>query len=308
MADGDKPGGFKLDPEGWTQSIPDEVFVGVIEECTIRDAKFERFERPIRQFAARVRRLDAIGVLEDGTEVPVNRYVSANLEQRRRKPGTQNQYEIIHATKGRNKANHIMTNWIKAGLPMGDIDVPEAIVNGQFVPLPKETWTSPKDGELKSENRIHITALEGIKIKVKFRRRMDFPGGLEARDVMEIVKVLPPDFEVPEGEIERIDFTKREDAGESPPGEGSGNGGAPSEAASTTAAPSTSEGGEQTVIDALDGRNRSEALEVLMKLPETLRTEPYVSGLSGEGQPMVTKFVEEGKLTEDENGNLSKPG
>ncbi len=296
--------GFKLDPEGWSQSIPDEVFDGVIEECVIRDARFDRFERPIRQFAARIRRLDAIGVLENGDEVAVNRYVSANLEQRRRKAGT-NDYEIIHATKGRNKANHIMSNWIKAGLPMGDIDVPEPIVDGRFVPLPEETWTSPKDKSLKKENRVHITALEGIKAKFKLRRRMDFPGGLEAKDVMEIIKILPPDYEF-KGELERVDYTKRESTGESPPGAEAGTPTGSTDSPATKSV-TLSEEGMETVINALDGTNRSDTLNVLMKLPEELRTEPYVSGLSGEGQPMVATLIEEGKLEEDKDGLLSKP-
>ncbi len=106
--------GSLLDPEGqgWSEAFPDEEFDGQIAECVVRDTKFERNPRPIRQLSIRVVKLDQVGIIDGNTDDPrpISRYSGASLE-RLTKQG------MKPAARG-SKAHHMTTNWAAAGLPM----------------------------------------------------------------------------------------------------------------------------------------------------------------------------------------------
>lgn len=306
--DTDAYAGWNLDPEGgWSESRPDEKFFGILREVVIRDATFDRYPRPIRQFSARIELLDRRGQFEDGEVIPLNKYTNASLEVLRKDENAPGGQVLRPAPKGNNKAAHILTNWAKAGIPLKDFQVPPPVdAQGQFVPLPEEKWTSPKDGEEKSANQVHIASAEGVKVEVLYRYNMAFPGGkggakYEAHNVAEIVRVLPPDFEVPEADVVLVPLKRdSEAAGEGAPGSESGGG-------SPAPGSVSSQDADSAAIQALVGKKSGEALNALMELPEQFRIEPWVSGLSGEGAPLVQQYVEQGRLVVDAEGKLALP-
>ncbi len=138
--DEEQGGGFAVgNPESWKDALPDQKGVGIIEEFCIRDSNpNNRFPRPIRQLNVRVRRLDAVGVLEGGEKIPLNIYANANLERQSNDQSAPGGKKLVWAAKGRNKAAHMISNWVKAGLPMQDL-VLESPVDGRgnFIPLPQ---------------------------------------------------------------------------------------------------------------------------------------------------------------------------
>lgn len=283
--------GFNMDPSGWNDAIPDERGFGIIRDYVIRDGNpGDRFPRPIRQLNIRVERLDTLGVLEDGEEIPLSFYSGGNMERQVKDQNAPGGRKLVPAAKGKNKVAHMLANHIKAGLPLKDFQFPVPVdEGGDFVPLPTEEWVSPKDGETKTENRVHIESAEDVKIEYLLRRRLPFGGGMEAFDVLEIVKILPPDFEVPEDEVERRTIKREAEGGEAPPGAAAFEG--------AQSAPVDTDKTDKLVALALDGKKRGEALQALLALDPGDQVEPYVSGLSGDAA-YVDTLIEKGLLKE----------
>lgn len=271
-----------MDPSGWNDAIPDEHGFGIIRDYCIRDGNpGDRFPRPIRQLNVRVERLDTLGVLEDGEEIPLSFYSGGNMEREVKDQSAPGGRKLVPAAKGKNKVAYMLANHIKAGLPLKDFQFPVPVDDdGDFVPLPTESWVSPKDGETKSENRVHIESAEDIKIEYLLRRRLSFGADREAYDVLEIVKILPPDFEVPDDEIERRHIKRDSEGGEAPPGAAAFEG-------TQTEEVDTDET-DKVVARALDGKKKGEALQALLALPSEAQVEPYVSGLTGEASYVDT--------------------
>lgn len=293
---------WSMDAEGsWSDTVPDERGFGILKEVLIRDATFDRMPRPIRQFSARVERLDAVGVDSvTGEKFPLSRYTGASLERQVKDESAPGGKKLVPAGKGKNKAAHIISNWQKAGVPLKDFRIPPPLdENGVFVPLPVETWVSPKDGTEKSANQVHIVSAEGVKVEYLFRHTVKFGGDNEAKNVLEIIRVMPPDFAVPEDQVQVVTI-RRDVQTDGPPGEGSDTTG-------TAGASVADDAAHNSVILALIGHAQSEALTVLMQLPENLRVEPFVSGLSGEGAPLVQEYIDSGKLVVGDDGKLALP-
>lgn len=281
-----------MDPAGWNDAIPDEHGYGIIREYCIRDGNpGDRFPRPIRQLNIRVERLDVVGVLEDGEEIPLSFYSGGNMERQVNDQSAPGGRKLVPAAKGKNKVAYMLANHIKAGLPLKDFSFPVPVdADGEFVPLPTEEWVSPKDGETKSANQVHIESAEDVKIEYNLRRRLSFGADREAFDVLEIAKILPPDFEVPEDEVERRHIKRDSDSGEAPPGAAAFDG--------AQAAEVDTDETDKLVAQALDGKKRGDALQALLALPSEAQVEPYVSGLTGEAT-YVDVLIEKGLVKED---------
>lgn len=287
--------GFGMNPEQWKDALPDEHGFGVIREFCIRDSNpGDRFPRPIRQVNLRVERLDRRGVLEDGSEVPFSFYVNGNMERMVKDQSAPGGRKLVPAAKGNTKTAKMLANWIASGLPLTDFKFPVPLDgNGEFIPLPTETWTSPKTQEQVSENRVHVESAEGVNIEFTLRRRVSMGGGNEAHDLLEIDKILPPDFAVAEDQVERVTIKRdAEGGGEAPPG--SEEAGAPSVDADEA---------DKEVAAALDGKGRGDALQVLLSLSHLQSVDRYVSGLSGDAS-LIDELVSSGLLTEDKEGVL----
>lgn len=293
--------GFSLDPDSAPDAMPDEHFVGVIRECVVRDAKFDRLRRPIRQLNVRVERMEQVGVLEDGNEIPLSRYANASLERQVKDQSAPGGVKFTRYAK-RSKAHMILGNWVEKGLPLRDFSVPPSEDGqGNFIPLPEEAWESPKTGEEVKENRVHIEAVEGIKCRFLLKRVVPMGKNNEAHDVLLVEEVLPPDFEVAPDQIQRVSI-KRETTGEAAPGE-SAAGGAPAPQPAAV----DPEAGHAVAINALVGLTRTTAFQALMAPDmEPFRVEPWVTGLSGD-LALVDQYIQEGKLVEDDKGAFALP-
>ena len=300
MSDAEAQAGWSMDSEGWEEAIPDQEFIGIIADFLIVDREYDRFPRPIRTISIRCEKLDTRGQLEDGTQVPLSVYSNASLERVVNKGP--NKGEVRRQPRGKNKAAIILDN-VGKFLPQAKTMVIPAPTDddGTFVPLPEESWVSPKDGETKTANQVHMKELEGVKIRAILRGVVKLGGRdseYEAKRVLEILEVLPPDFEVPEADIEIV-----------PLNPDAADGTAAAANASVPGANATEvdeDSGKQAAVDALVGKTTEDGVLALMEMPEEFRVEPFVSGLSGDEAPLIKEFVENGQLIEVD-GKLQVP-
>jgi hypothetical protein len=291
--------GFGLDTEGWKESIPEVTFIARTEQVVIRDVKFDRMPRPVREFSVMLTRLDQLNISTvDGAEWNPKYYTNATLERLVKDQRAGGQERVAPTGKGKNKTYLIMSNWGKHLPAVRSFKIPVPVdEQGNFVPLPEETYTTPK-GEEKTVNQVHIKDAEGVIVKVTFNRTLTIEGR-EAKNVALIQNVLPPTFVVPEDQVERVNITPKDEYGQGATATPGAFGG------SEAAEPVDTEAMTEQVLDALVGKTEKDAVQALFQV-EGSQVEPFLSGLSGEA-PLLATWLTEGKLVKDKGGKLSRP-